>query len=358
MHPENSISRQTRFVTFSQGLELESGRVLAPVRVAYRTWGRLKETRDNAVLVCHAFTGSADADTWWSELFGEGRSLNPDEDFIVCSNVLGSCYGSTGPMSINPHTGRGYASEFPAITIRDMVQLQLMLIDALNIRSLRLVIGGSLGGMQALEWAVMGGERVHAAVVIATTGRHSPWCIAFDEAQREAIRADEKYCNGRYSAEHPPVDGLAVARMIAMCTYRTPESFLQRFGRDQDRRGSFEAEKYLRYHGRKLSQRFDANSYIALTKAMDSHDLARGRSSYHTALRSITQPTLVVSVDSDLLYVPREQADLAHTIPNARLAWINSVDGHDGFLIEGRALNDLVASFRQWPAVRSSRIAC
>lgn len=300
---------------------LESGEVLPEVRVAYRTWGTLDSDGANGVLVCHALTGSADADVWWGGLIGPGRALDPCEDFIVCSNVLGSCYGTTRAA---------------AVSVRDMVRVQIALLDELAVRRLRLVVGGSLGGMQVLEWALLAPDRVEAIAPIATSGRHSAWCIALGEAQRQAIRID-------------PVQGLAAARALAMCTYRSRASFEARFGRRLRGPGLFEVESWLHHHGDRLLERFDADAYVTLTRAMDTHDVARGRGEYEEVLRSIRVPALVVSIDSDVLYPPEEQAELASLIPNARLATLRSPHGHDAFLIETEELNRLLKEFRRKP---------
>ena len=324
---------KTLFRDLPEPFTLESGEVLSEVRVAYRTWGTLDADGANAVLVCHALTGSADADLWWGGLFGPGRTLDPERDFIVCSNTLGSCYGTTGPASPRPGDGRPYGPDFPAVTVRDMVHLQAALLESLGVRRLRLVLGGSLGGMQALEWAALYPGVVEAIAPIAVSGRHSAWCIGLSEAQRQAIFAD-------------PGSGLAIARAIAMCTYRSRGSFEERFGRRLRTPGLFEVESYLRYQGEKLVDRFDAHTYVTLTRAMDSHDLARGRGSYEEALRAIRQPALVVAIDSDVLYPPEEQRELAALLPGARLAWLHSPHGHDAFLLEAAELDRLLVDFR------------
>jgi homoserine O-acetyltransferase len=309
---------------------LESGDVLPRVEVAYRTWGRLSPAGNNAVLVCHALTGSADVDAWWGALLGPGKALDTERDFVVCSNVLGGCYGTTGPGSGG---AAAHGAPFPAITIRDMVQLQARLLDALGVARLALVIGGSLGGMQALEWVASFPDRVSSAAAIATSGRHSPWCIALSEAQRRAIALD-------------PAHGLAAARAIAMISYRSPESFGARFGRDERRPGEFAVASWLRHHGEELVRRFDPRSYVTLTRAMDTHDLARGRGRYEEVLGAIDHPTLVIAIRSDVLYPPAEQRELARLLPRAELAELDSPHGHDAFLIDGDAVNDLVAAFR------------
>jgi len=346
------ISPTTRTWRHEGPLALESGECLPEVRVAYRTWGRLSPTRDNAVLVCHALTGSADADEWWGGILGCGRALDPARDFIVCSNVLGSCYGTTGPTSPRPDVTGPWGPDFPAVTVRDMVRLQASLLDALGVRRLRLVIGGSLGGMQVLEWAATFPERVDAVVPIATCGRHSAWCIGLSEAQRAAIAADPRWREGRYAPDDPPSSGLAAARMIAMCTYRSRDSFVDRFGRRTGPAGGFTVEGYLRHQGDRLVERFDANSYVTLTRAMDAHDLGNGRAGYEAVLGSIGVPALVVAITSDVLYPPAEQAELAGLMPAARLSWLSSPHGHDAFLIESTALDELVSSFRALLAAR------
>jgi homoserine O-acetyltransferase len=325
---------------------LESGVTLPSLRVAYRTWGRLDGDGANAVLVCHALTGSADVERWWSPLVGPGRALDPGRDFVVCSNVLGSCYGTTGPTSLRPGDGRPWRADFPAVSVRDMVRAQAALLDALGVRRLRLVLGGSLGGMQALEWALLFPGRVEAIAPIAVSARHSAWCIALSEAQRQAIYADPRWRGGRYPANDPPEAGLAVARQVAMATYRSRDSLHARFDRERQEDGRYAVEGWLHHHGRALVERFDAATYVALTKAMDTHDVGRGRGGWREALGRVRVPALVVSIDSDLLYPPVEQAELAEALPGGRLVALRSPHGHDGFLMEAEAVNALVAEFR------------
>jgi homoserine O-acetyltransferase len=344
MKYSNFISPKTQFYQLSTPFQLESGELLIDVQVAYRTWGKLNATGDNGVLICHALTGSADADDWWEPLFGSGKAFDIDHDFIVCSNILGSCYGTTGAISINPNTGKAYGGSFPEITIRDMVHLQAALLEYLGIQSLRLVIGGSLGGMQVLEWAVLYPEKVRAIAPMAASGRHSAWCIGLSEAQRQAIYADPNWQGGNYTIDTLPSQGLAVARMMAMITYRSWDSFTTRFGREYDVNQQFSISSYLQHQGQKLVERFDANTYITLTKAMDNHDVGRGRQDYQSVLKGITQPTLIVGIDSDILYPPVEQQELANLIPNAQLEWLKSTHGHDAFLIDMEVLNELVLS--------------
>jgi len=337
----------TRSLALGGPFSLESGFTLPEVTVAYRTWGRLGPRGDNAVLACHALTGSADVDRWWGPLLGPGRALDPERDFVVCANVLGGCYGTTGPASPRPDGSRRWGGDFPAITVRDIVRVQAALLDALGVRRLRVVIGGSLGGMQVLEWALLRPGFVDAIVPIAVSARHSAWCIALSEAQRQAIYADPRWRDGRYPDGDGPADGLAVARQIAMCTYRSRASLEARFSRDQPPGGRFAVEGWLRHHGRALVDRFDAATYVTLTKAMDAHDVGRGRGGWKEALAAVSIPALVVSIDTDVLYPPVEQEELAAALPGARLATLGSPHGHDAFLIEGEATNALVRGFRE-----------
>jgi homoserine O-acetyltransferase len=265
------ISPQTRFYALDGEFTVEGGEVLAETRIAYRTWG---EPRPEATLICHALTGNSDADDWWGGLFGPSRSFDPDRDFIIASNVLGGCYGTTGPTSVKPGTNHWYGATFPYVTIRDMVSLQAHLLDHLGVEHLRMVIGGSMGGMQALEWAACFPERVQGVVAIGVGADHSAWSVAFSEAQRAAIWADPRFEGGSYPPGHGPDNGLAVARMIAMISYRGKYNFESRFGR-RTVEDEFEVNSYLRHQGQKLVDRFDANTYLRLVDAMDSHDLAR-----------------------------------------------------------------------------------
>ena len=345
MSPADGVP--TPSLTLDGAFALESGVRLPSVTVAYRTWGRLNARGDNAVLVCHALTGSADVDRWWGALLGPGRAFDPDRDFVVCSNVLGSCYGTTGPTSPRPGGASRWGGDFPAVTVRDIVHVQAALLDALGVRRLRLVVGGSLGGMQVLEWALLFPERVDALAPVAVSARHSAWCIGLSEAQRQAIYADPRWRGGRYPPDDGPTAGLAVARQIAMCTYRSRTSLEARFSRDEAANGGFAVERWLHHHGRALVDRFDANTYVTLTEAMDTHDVGRGRGGWREALATVRVPALVVSIDTDVLYPPVEQEELAAALPAGRLATLASPHGHDAFLIEGEAVNALVARFRR-----------
>lgn len=347
------ISQETQWLALGQPFVLESGIALPEVQVAYRTWGRLNASADNAVVICHALTGSADADEWWGALFGAGRVLDPEKHFIVCSNVLGGCYGTTGPASIAPD-GRRWGPRFPAVTVRDQVRLQMLLADRLDIRGIRFVIGGSMGGLQALEWAVLDPGRVGAVVSIAAAGRHPAWCMAWSEAQRLALAADPLFRDGCYTQTNPPRQGLAAARAVAMVSYRSPPSLGVRFGRASGREifagragapDEFAIRGWLRFHGEALARRFDANSYLTLIDAMDTHDLGRNRGLYENVVQQIRQPVLVGSVITDALYVPAEQESLAFLLPRGELFEIDSEHGHDGFLIDAAAFEARIRRF-------------
>jgi len=337
-----------------QTFTLESGDTLREVPVAYQTWGTLNDAADNAVLVCHALTGDTAVDEWWGGLLGPGRALDPTEDFVVCLNVPGSPYGSVSPVTTDSDTGKHYGPNFPDCTIRDTVRLHRRALEQLGVRRVACALGGSMGGMHVLEWAFEttedGAPFVRSLVPVAVGGRHTAWQIGWSEAQRQAIYADPKWREGEYPPDDPPNSGLATARMMAMVSYRSQPSFEGRFGREvmaEQDGAPYAVESYLRHQGQKLVDRFDANSYVALTRQMDTHDVARGRGDYEAVLRSIEQPTLVVGIDSDVLYPLSEQEELVEHLPRATLEVLEAPHGHDSFLIEVDALNDFVAPWRE-----------
>lgn len=361
---------ERRFHTVGHGrsFQLEGGGALPEVQVAYETWGSLDAGADNAVLVCHALTGDSHAagragrghatPGWWDELIGPGRCLDTDRYFVVCVNALGGCQGTTGPASIDPRTDRPYGSTFPVVSIRDSVRTQASLADELGIRRWRAVVGGSMGGMQALEWAVMYPSRVAAVVLASTTAQASAQQIAWSHIGRSAIAADPAFRGGDYYDAPDgagPHRGLAVARMAAQVTYRSDELFTERF--DRSLLGPlefglgpvFDVEGYLDYHGEKLARRFDANSYLRLNRAMDLHDVGRGRGGVRSALSRIQAPALVAAVRSDGLYPPDQQARIHQTLVELGTpsTWvdIDSPHGHDGFLIETAQLAPRIATF-------------
>jgi homoserine O-acetyltransferase len=346
------ISEETQYFESNDPLRLELGGVLPGVKVAYRTWGTLNDTKSNAILICHALTGNADAEVWWSGMFGEGRAFDETKDFIICSNVLGSCYGTTGPLSPNPVSGRHYGPDFPRITIRDMVAVQHRLVRSFGIERLSLVVGASLGGMQVLEWGCMYPEMAGGLMPMGISGRHSAWCIAQSEAQRQAIAADGDWNDGWYDPALQPAKGLAAARMMAMCTYRCFENFQLRFDRQLQEDGLFKAESYQRYQGKKLVGRFDANTYLTLTRAMDMHDVGRGRGAYESVLGSLAMPVEILSIDSDILYPKEEQEELARLIPGSRILFLDEPYGHDAFLIDVETVSRMVCEFKETIAAR------
>ncbi len=334
--------------------QLESGRVLFDVPVAYRTWGTLNAARDNAVVICHALTGDTNVDAWWGPLLGPGEVFDTDRYFVICMNVLASPYGTASSLTINPETGKPYGPDFPIVTIRDTVALHKLVLDHLGVKQVAVAAGGSMGAMQVLEWAFYG-DFVRSLIAMAVGGRHSAWCIGWSEAQRQAIYADPKWQDGAYDPEDPPAKGLAAARMMAMVSYRSRPSFEERFGRERMPGAGetpFSVESYLRYQGEKLVNRFDANCYVRLTQMMDTHDVARGRGEYREVLRSIVQPTLVVGFDTDVLYPVEEQRELAEHIPNAQLNVMTCPHGHDSFLIEFERLDAII---RPWMELHVER---
>jgi homoserine O-acetyltransferase/O-succinyltransferase len=331
--------------TLIENFALEGGEVLAEASVAYATWGQLNAAGDNAVVVCHALTGDVRADVWWDPLIGSGKALDTDRFFVICANVIGSPYGTVSPLSLNPLTGEAYGPAFPRATIRDTVRLHRELLRRLGVKRVQIAIGGSMGGMQVLEWAFFD-DLVQAIVPIAVGSSHSAWCIGWSEAQRQAIFADADWNSGLYTAARPPRGGLAAARMAAMISYRTRRSFQDRFARStMNDADHFAVESYLRYQGQKLVDRFDANCYVHLTRQMDSHDVTRGRGSTREALAAIQQPALVIGIDSDGLYPLEEQMELANGLPNGELAVVESMHGHDAFLMEFDSLDHILRSW-------------
>jgi len=340
------IAAETEFLTVPGDFVLENGERLQDIEIAYRTWGDPANAEQNAILICHALTGSSDVEAWWPNIIGDGKAFDPLYDYIICANILGSCYGTTGPASIKPGFDERYRADFPRISVRDMVEVQRILLDELGVEHVELVTGPSLGGMQALEWAISYPERVGSVVPIGVGGRHSAWCIGISEAQRAAIATDPNWNGGYYSDDLPPTNGLAAARMMAVCTYRSWQSFDQRFGREHQSDDQYQVQSYLRHQGAKINDRFDANTYVTLTHAMHTHDVSRGRGNYEDILRSIAQPALVVSVSTDALYPPEEQQVLVDLLPAARYEILDSAHGHDGFLIETDDLGKKIARFR------------
>ena len=361
----NPMIVETQCARFDS-ISLESGATLAPVEVAYQTYGELDSDQSNAILILHAFTGDAhaagiSAETgkpgWWDNMIGPGKAFDTDKYFMICSNVLGGCQGTTGPSSINPATGVPYAMSFPVITIRDMVRLQRKLIQSLGIERLLAVAGGSMGGMQALEWAVSYPEMVRAAIPIATTTRHSAQQIAFNEVGRQAIMSDLDWNEGNYYDKKPPGRGLAIARMVGHITYMSDESMREKFGRrlrEKEKLGfdfsiDFEVESYLRYRGLQFVGRFDANSYLYITKAEDYFDLTDSKGSLATAFERGVTRFLVISFSSDWLYPPYQSQEIVRVLRrlNRDVAYsdLQSNYGHDAFLVDVVEQTDLIRGF-------------
>lgn len=321
--------------------------MLPSVRIAYQTWGLLNETRDNAILVNHALTGWSDVPGWWPEMVGPGLPLDTDRFFIVCPNVIGGCQGTTGPASIAPD-GKRWGSRFPAVTIRDMVAAELAFTEALGISRYVLAVGPSMGGMRALEWAVSHPERVSAICTIGSSAVATGDQIGTTSIQVRAIKSDPKFRGGDYYDAKPgdgPHEGMGIARRIAHLTYRCETEMDVRFGRDlqDDDSGRFAVESYLDHQAAKLARRFDANTYIRLSEAMSSHDIGRGRGGVAAALAGIRIPVIVVSIDTDRLFPPRLQQELAELTPTAEVPKVvASPFGHDGFLVEVEAVGAIV----------------
>jgi homoserine O-acetyltransferase len=332
-------------------LELESGEKLESVTIAYQTWGKLNADKSNAILVNHALTGWSDVPGWWPSIVGPGLPLDTDQYFVICPNVIGGCQGSTGPSSIAPD-GKRYGSRFPTVTIRDMVKAEVALSDALGIPFYNLAVGPSLGGMRALEWAVQLPERVRAICTIGSSAVATGDQIGSSAIQIRAIKADPNFNNGDYyESKAGPIEGMGIARRIAHLTYRTEYEMDLRFGRELqgDDTGRFAVESYLDHQADKLAKRFDANTYIALSEAMNSHDIGRDRGGVVEALATIKIPVVVVSIDTDRLFPPRLQEEIVEFTPTALpLVTISSPFGHDGFLIEvesvGNILRDALAA--------------
>lgn len=344
MSPNFSGALTAKNFYSNQAFTLESGAVLPELHIAYHTYGTLNSTGDNVVWICHALTANSDVMDWWKGLIAEGHAIDPERDFIVCANILGSCYGTSGPLSNNPVSGQPYFHSFPQITVRDMVSAHVMLRKHLGIQQIRLLMGGSMGGYQALEWALREPATILRLCLLCTGASESAWSIAIHTAQRLAIQADQTWQEDSYAAG---AQGLKAARAIGMLTYRNYQTFVRaQTDPDNEKTDHFRASSYIEYQGDKLVKRFNAQSYWLLSKAMDSHNISRGR---HTnlagALALISQPALIIGITSDILCPPEEQLFLSQHIPQATYHEIDSTYGHDGFLIEFEKINKLLISW-------------
>lgn len=327
----------------TEPFELESGMQLRELEIGYHTYGTLNKNRDNVVWVCHALTANSDVMDWWKGLFGENDYFNPGEYFIVCANILGSNYGTTNPLSTNPATGQPYYLTYPQYNVRDIVHAHQLLANELGIDDIKILIGGSLGGQQAVEWAIIEPDRIKNLILIATNARHSPWGIAFNESQRLAIAADSTFYS--YTPEGGS-KGLKAARSIALLSYRGYKTYTVSQQDDNiDISDDHRASSYQNYQGEKLVKRFNAYSYWYLSKAMDSHNVGRDRHGVEKALSKITASTLVIGIKSDVLFPVEEQQYLFRHIPKAAFSEFDSFYGHDGFLIETQTLTNIITSF-------------
>lgn len=334
---------QEHFYTYTKKFKLELGEELEGLTLSYRTLGSLNEDKSNIIWVCHALTGNAEVSDWWEGLFGPKSIFNPEEHFIICVNVLGSCYGSTGPLSTNPNTNEPYYDTFPQITIRDIIRSFELLRKDLKIKKINTLIGGSLGGQQALEWAVSNPDLMENLIVCATNAKHSPWGIAFNESQRLAIQADPTWGEQKDDAGSR---GLIAARSMAMLSYRNYSTYEKTQSEStEDETSDFKASSYQKYQGQKLLSRFNAYSYWTLSRTMDSHNLGRGRTSIENALNSIKAYTQVIGITSDVLFPVSEQRFITQHIPNVTYEEITSLYGHDGFLVETYKLAGAIQSF-------------
>ena len=343
---ENHAPGDRLFINIGD-LLLEDGETLEDVTIAYQSWGSLNERGDNAILVNHALTGWSDIPGWWPSMVGPGLPFDSDKYFVVCPNVIGGCQGSTGPSSLAPDGGR-YGSRFPSLTIRDMVAAEVAFSDALGIKKYQLAVGPSLGGMRSLEWAVQLPHRVGAICTIGSSAVATGDQIGTCSIQIRAIKTDPHFNGGDYyDKAQGPIEGMGIARRIAHLTYRTEAEMDVRFGRELqgDETGRYAVESYLDHQANKLAHRFDANTYIALTEAMNSHDIGRGRGGVVAALSGITIPVIAVAIDTDRLFPVRLAAEIAELAPLAApLVTISSPFGHDGFLVEVESVGNVIRS--------------
>jgi homoserine O-acetyltransferase/O-succinyltransferase len=357
---------KTRSVKFKEPLILESGETLSSWTLAYETYGKLNKKKTNAILICHALSGDAHAagknskkdkkPGWWDKMVGPGKAFDTNKYFVICSNILGGCKGSSGPISKDLKTGKPYGAKFPLCTIKDMVNAQKKLIDSLGIKKLCNVVGGSMGGMQVLEWAVTYPKAIASATVLASTWRLSPQAIAFDEVGRQAIMSDPKWSDGNYYGKAKPANGLSIARMVGHITYLSDQSMHQKFGRElKNKKGlkkfdiEYQVESYLHHQGRSFVERFDANSYLFITKAMDYFDLSEGYSSLTESLKRAKAKFLIVSFTSDWLFPAYQSREIIKALKanglNVSYREVESLFGHDAFLLEDKELTVIIKSF-------------
>ncbi|MCQ2375487.1 MAG: homoserine O-acetyltransferase [Salinivirgaceae bacterium] len=326
--------KSLNYYTTSEGLDLDCGEHLDELTIAYTTYGTMNADQSNVVWICHAYTANADPIDWWPGMIGEGKYFDPNKYFIVCANILGSCYGTTGPLSINPKTGKPYYRSFPLTTVRDQVRAHEVLRKHLGIKSIWLILGCSIGGHQALEWCVSNPNLIKTAIFVATNAKTTPWVTAFNEAQRMSILADPTYQN---DTPDGGAAGLAAARAMALISYRNREIYNRTQSEpaaNNDILDGYRANSYQRHQGDKLVDRFNAYSYYSLSKALDSHNVGRGYGDFKTALGRITARTLVIGIDTDILFPIDDQKAIHEGIANSQMEILHSDYGHDGFLLE------------------------
>ena len=327
---------------YDKPLVTESGDVIPDLVIAYHTYGTLNDEGDNVIWVCHALTANSDVEAWWPGMVGRGLMLDSSEYFIVCANILGSCYGTTGPAEINPQTGKPWLRTFPLITIRDVVNVHEILRKHLGIKGIHTVIGSSIGGFQALEYTIMHPDLIRHLVFIASSVRQSPWAIAFNEAQRLAMEADETFRAGDPEGGRR---GMKAARAVALLSYRSAHAYNLTQLDDDDRTDNFRASSYQAYQGDKLVSRFNPYSYYCITKLSDTHNIGRGRGGTEKALSRIRADVLAIGISSDFLFPPADPKFLADNVEGAEYVEIDSLYGHDGFLIETELITSVVKDF-------------
>jgi homoserine O-acetyltransferase len=328
---------------YRQNFKLELGETLPELSLCYSSYGNLNQDRSNVIWVCHAFSGSSNFIEWWPGLFGEGLLFDPTKYFIICVNMPGSCYGSTGPLNINPVTGQPYFHSFPELTNRDIVQSFILMRRQLGIDKIHTVIGSSLGGQQALEWTIMEPDVIDHIICIGANAFHSPWGIAFNETQRMAIFQDPTWPSNTPASG---LNGMKVARAIALLSYRNYQTYkATQSEEDLDKTFNFKASSYQAYQGEKLAKRFNAFSYWNLTKAMDTHNVGRNRGSVEKALKQIKTRSLFIAIETDILFPKEEQKFLSEQVPGSSFGIIDSLYGHDGFLLEAGQLTTMINRF-------------
>lgn len=336
---------------YKQPFTTETGAILPSLEIAYNTWGKLNAVSDNVIWICHALTANSDVEAWWPGMVGKGFLFDPDKYFIVCANVLGSCYGTTGPASVNPGTGKPWSAAFPPVTVRDLVNVHEILRNHLGIKRIHTIIGASIGGFQALEYSIMFPDLIERLIILASGARQTPWAIAFSESMRLAMRADQTFAAGEPDGGK---NGLKAARSIALLSYRTMEAYNKTQQEDNDDKlSSFRAASYQAYQGEKLVKRFNPYSYWCLTCMSDTHNIGRGRGGVINALKGIRAEVLCVGIKSDLLFPTDDQKFITANTNNAEYVEIDSSFGHDGFLIETADVTGVIRSF--WEKTKKTK---